>query len=113
MSEPSPVSRINGFTRDEFIAALQLVMPEDKAREAVASLFAETAGLNQRPLGAAAGVHVDGYGLTMLSLVSDECAQRVQQLVGLTAHELLQRQREFKERQQELRDRVLQRSEDD
>lgn len=78
------------FTDDEWIAAFAFILPPDQAREeglAWSSLAAE-----------GPPVSYDGDLLDLLSLVSDDCAERAWRLMGVSRDEGERRRAAFRRR---------------
>lgn len=99
MIEPgSPQGDNELFSRDEVVAAYSLIVPRKKAERWAAELFAPappgTEGLY---------AHFGDDVLDLLSLVSDDCADRVRGLFGLNAEQAAERRARMRNRLQKRR----------
>lgn len=80
------------FTRDELVAAYELVMPEKRATAEVDALLQEDASTRSYHTNLSEGT------LDLLSLVSEDCAERAWRLLGISRDVGERRREAFRQR---------------
>jgi hypothetical protein len=104
-----PIRDEKVFTDDEFVAAMSLILPPDRAREEGLAFNSlpdlhgfETATGAELAAAPANGPRVyDGDLLDLLSLVSDSCAERAWKLMGVSPEEGAERREAMRRRVEE------------
>ena len=107
--DPVPIRDEKVFTDDEFVAAMSLILPPDRAREEGLAFNSlpdlhgfETATGAELAAAPANGPRVyDGDLLDLLSLVSDSCAERAWKLMGVSPEEGAERREAMRRRVEE------------
>lgn len=101
-----PLREEKTFTDEEWIAAFSFILPPDEARKeglAWNSLpditgFEDASPDDLRATDARGPLSYDGDLLDLLSLVSDDCAERAWRLLGISRAEGEQRREQFRRR---------------
>src|SRR3712207_3712821 len=101
-----PIRDEKTFTDEEFIAAFAIILPPEQAREeglAWNSMpdpkgFEDATAEDLRAAGVSGPRGYDGDLLDLLSLVSDICAERAWELMGISLDEGERRRAEFRRR---------------